>query len=100
MLKGRPTVLIVATMDTKGEETLHLKSCLMGEGVQVVVLDAGIRGTSPYPVTINREKVASAAGKSLKGVQTLGHEGKALEIMTSGATACTLELYDSGSIRE
>ena len=62
MLKGRPTVLIVATMDTKGEETLHLKSCLMEEGVQVVVLDAGIRRTSFYPLAIirNLEQLVSS----------------------------------------
>lgn len=92
-------VLIVSTMDTKAEETYFLKDCLKAQGLKVLVLDAGIRGKSPIPVAISRDKVAAAAGSTLCDVQGLGHEGKALNVMISGAIQCAKKLYNDGRIQ-
>ena len=43
--------------------------------------------------------MARAAGKSLAEIQGLGHEGKALEMMTTGAIPCAQHLYREGKIR-
>ena len=74
-------ILLVTTMDTKGMEALFLKTALEDVGMRVLILDAGIRGQSPSPVTVTREQVARAAGKGLEEVQRLGHEGDALDVM-------------------
>ena len=92
-------VLLVATMDTKSREVLYLKACFKKAGIPVLVLDAGIKGESPVPVSINREKVARAGGKTLIEVQAMGHEGKALEVMINGAIRCVQDLYRQGDIR-
>ena len=94
-----PTALIVATMDTKGQEALYLFDCLNSEGVSVKIMDAGIRGICPTSVDINREKVAQAAGKSLMDVQNIGHEGKALQVMTNGAIKCAQDLFRQKKIQ-
>ena len=94
-----PTALIVATMDTKGQETMYLADCLKTEGIAVSIMDAGIRGQCPVPVDIPREKVAQAGGKSLEEVQTIGHEGQALEVMTNGAIQCARELHRQKKIQ-
>ncbi len=94
-----PAALIIATMDTKGQEALYLADCLNSEGISVKIMDAGIRGTCPAPVDIDREKVARTGGKSLQEVQTIGHEGKALEVMTNGAIQCALELHRLNQIQ-
>ncbi len=91
-------VLIVATMDTKGKETLFLKECLDAEGIQVIIMDAGILGKNPFFVDISRDVVAEAAGSTLNEVQTIGHEGKALAIMIEGAIQCAKALYEKGEI--
>ncbi len=91
-------VLIIATMDTKGKETMFLKECLEGEGLGVVVMDAGIRGQSPFPVDIGRDRVAEAAGSILSEVQNIGHEGEALDVMITGAIRCAGLLYEKGEI--
>jgi uncharacterized protein (UPF0261 family) len=85
-------------MDTKSQEALYIVDCIKKEGIAVKIMDAGIRGTSPVPVDIRREKVALAGGKPLKDVQNIGHEGKALKIMTAGAVKCARELYNQGKI--
>ncbi len=86
-------VLIIATMDTKSREVLFLRGCLEKAGIPSLILDAGIRGESPVPVSINREKIARAGGKTLKEVQDMGHEGKALDVMIKGALRCAQDLY-------
>ena len=95
----RSVALLVATMDTKGPEARYIADCIEKEGIAVKILDAGIRGTSSAPVDIPREKVAQAGGKPLKDVQNLGHEGKALKVMTDGAVKCARELYKRGDIQ-
>ena len=89
-------VLLVATMDTKGHEAAYLKSSLEKRGVPVLVLDAGIRGKSPFPVDMDRETVARTGGMSLREVQGIGHEGKALDVMIRGAVQCALDAYRAG----
>ena len=98
-MANTPTALVVATMDTKGQEAMFLADCLKSEGISVKIMDAGIRGTSPLPVDINREKVARAGGKSLQEVQNIGHEGKSLEVMTNGAIQCARELHRQNQVQ-
>ncbi|MBW2118627.1 MAG: Tm-1-like ATP-binding domain-containing protein [Deltaproteobacteria bacterium] len=98
-METKSRVLIVSTMDTKSEEASFLKECLEGEDIKVQILDAGIMGNSPFPVDISRDSVAAAAGSSLADVQNMGHEGKALDVMISGAIKCAGDLYENGEIQ-
>jgi len=86
-------------MDTKGQEALFIATCLKQAGISVKIMDAGIRGKSPVPADIGREEVARAGGKSLAQVQHIGHEGRALEVMTAGAIACAQDLYRRNRFR-
>jgi len=88
--------LLIATMDTKGQEALFIKSCLEAAGVPVVIMDAGIRGTSPVPADIGRIEIAEAGGMPLAEVQTLGHEGKALAVMAGGAVKVASQIFQEG----
>jgi uncharacterized protein (UPF0261 family) len=99
ILKNQNAVLLVATMDTKGQEVLYLLSCFEKWGIPVLTLDGGIMGESPFPVTIDREKVALAGGMPLAEVRALGHEGKALTVMITGAIRCAKDLYHEGKIK-
>ena len=93
-----PRVLLLATMDTKGNEAIFVRDCLRRAGAAVRVMDAGIRGQSPVPVDISREQVASAAGTTLEQVQKVGHEGKALDFMIAGATVLARQAFENGEI--
>ncbi|MDB4442627.1 Tm-1-like ATP-binding domain-containing protein, partial [bacterium] len=98
-MADKPTALIVATMDTKGQEAMFLAECLKAEGIAVKIMDAGIKGQCPTPVDVTREEVARAGGKSIPEVLNIGHEGKALEVMTNGAIQCAQELYRQNQIQ-
>lgn len=90
-------VLLVATMDTKGEEARFLADCLESTGIRVHILDGGIRGESRFPVDITRQQVAAAGGRTLADVQAIGNEGDALSAMIEGAVQCAQNLYRRGA---
>lgn len=94
-----PTVLLVATMDTKGEEVSYLSRCLEESGVQVLLMDVGILGESPVQAQISAREVAETAGFSLEELRMIKNEGKALEMMIKGATERALSLYQGGKIQ-
>ena len=95
----KPSVLLVATMDTKFREAVFIESCLKEAGCRVQVMDAGIRGENPVPVAITRQEVARAGGYTLSEVQSMGHEGESLKMMLKGACKIADTLIDKGVIR-
>ena len=97
-MEQSPIAILIATMDTKGQEALFVAQCLRNENITVKIIDAGIKGHSPVATDISRDAVAAAGGKTLTEVQTIGHEGKALKIMTDGAIQCAQELNRQNTI--
>jgi uncharacterized protein (UPF0261 family) len=93
-MKSEPRVLLVACLDTKGQEADYTASCLREVGLDVWIMDTGILGQSYYPARITREEVARAGGMPLQDVRVLGHEGKALEVMTNGAVSLAGSIMD------
>jgi uncharacterized protein (UPF0261 family) len=85
-------------MDTKADQVVYLQGCLPEARVNALLMDVGIMGKSPIPVTVSQDEVARAAGYALSDVQNLRHEGKAGEIMIAGATRRVKELYQEGRI--
>ncbi|HQE80743.1 MAG TPA: Tm-1-like ATP-binding domain-containing protein [Syntrophorhabdaceae bacterium] len=97
-MEHKNSVLIIATMDTKGTEARYLESCLNDIGMPFITLDAGIRGESPFPVTISRQEVALKAGMSIDEVRSIIQEGDAISVMAKGALEWAQELYNKGDI--
>lgn len=97
-MSDRPRVLLVATMDTKGQEAMFVRQRLEQAGVAVAVLDGGIRGESPAPVEIGRREVAAAAGRTLEDARNMGHEGKALGLMVEGAVILARQAHQRGEV--
>ena len=62
------TVLVISTMDTKGEETLYLKDRIESLGVETLLMDLAMRGEAPSRADITPEQVASTGGSSLEEI--------------------------------
>ena len=92
-------VLLVATMDTKGQEARYLEACLKSQGVTPMIMDAGIRGESPGGVAVTKNDVLRASGKTEEEVRQIASEGVAMDVMVTGATRCALSLYREGKIK-
>ena len=96
-MSKNPTVLLIATLDTKIDEAEYVKKCLEEMGVSTLILDPSVRESGKREVTITPEDVAKAAGTTLEDVRALGHEGKALSAMTEGSIVCAKDLFNKGS---
>ena len=92
------TIVLLGTLDTKGLEFGYAREKIIEKGCHVIVVDAGILGKPLLEPDITREQVAEAAGLRIEDVASLGDLEKAIEVMSQGATAIVLQLYQSGRL--
>ena len=59
------TVLLFATLDTKGDEAAYLRELLRASGVAVLLVDTGCLGEPRTPADIPREELFRAAGTTI-----------------------------------
>ena len=59
------TVVLIGTLDTKGEEYGFVRDRLRGEAVEVLLVDAGVLGEPHVEPDVSREEVARAAGADI-----------------------------------
>ena len=57
-----PTVALIGTLDTKGDEIAYVRERLSALSVEVIVVDSGILGEPHCRADITHEEVAAAAG--------------------------------------
>ncbi|ODU07763.1 MAG: hypothetical protein ABS84_16145 [Rubrivivax sp. SCN 71-131] len=91
---SRPKVLMFITLDTKAVEARFIRQTLEANSVDVVHLDASIRGEVDDPVEIAPAQIAAAAGRTLQEVRDLRHEGKCQAVMIEGAVKCVQALHE------
>jgi uncharacterized protein (UPF0261 family) len=91
------TIVIVGTLDTKGEEIGFIRDFIKRKGHKALIVDGGIIGSVPFTPDISREEVAGAAGKTLAEIVALGNEGAAIATMAEGAAKIVHALYDARS---
>jgi len=96
MTGPRPRVLVLGTLDTKGEEFQLLRDELCAAGCEPIVLDMGIMGTPLFPGDIPRETVVERAGRSIESLGGGDRRADAIASVIAGASAIARELYDAG----
>jgi uncharacterized protein (UPF0261 family) len=92
------TVLVVATLDTKGEEVAFCREQIEALGAKALLVDGGILGKPTTRPDITREEVAAAAGTTIEQVRKSPTEAEALGLLTQGAGVIALRLYKEGKI--
>ena len=91
------TILIIATLDTKGPETLFLKGLIEERGLRTLVMDIGTTGKSPFIADIPSHEVAEAASRTLAELLAFNDESKAMGEMAKGAEDIVQELFERGA---
>jgi uncharacterized protein (UPF0261 family) len=91
-------ILIVATLDTKGQEAAFLKELIESKGHIPVILDCGVLGKPSITPDISRETVAMEAGTTLKEILDKGDKNHAISTMAEGATRIAKKLFDQGEL--
>ena len=89
-----PRVALVGTLDTKGAEYHWMADRLSDLGVDVVVVDTGIRAPSAFTddVSVGRDRVAQAAGTDIDTLVDGNDRGAAVTAMGEGAAVVLADL--------
>src|SRR3954463_2925142 len=91
--RSAPTVVLVGTLDTKGDEYAFLRDRLRQAGVDTLLVDVGTHGPPRTEPDIPCEEVAASGGLDLAA---LTHRGAAVEAMCAAAPVVVRRLFDEG----
>jgi uncharacterized protein (UPF0261 family) len=92
------TMVILATLDTKGIETQYVREQIEKLGETALVVDVGVVGEPATRADITREEVAEAGGTSLAALLINPNREVAAPIMANGATEIVSQLANDGKI--
>jgi uncharacterized protein (UPF0261 family) len=98
----RRSVVIVATLDTRGDEVAFLREIIEARGLDVLSVDVGVMGQPFVRGDYTREAVAEAGGASLQKLIDAANAGadrkQATDVMTAGARKIVQELASAGRL--
>lgn len=83
----KKTIVIIGTLDTKGEEVAFLNSLISGSGHKTIIIDTGILNEPLCNADISRNKIARAGGSRIESLVKKGDESYAQKIMAEGLRA-------------
>jgi uncharacterized protein (UPF0261 family) len=91
------TVVLLGTLDTKGREFDYLRDRLREQGVDVLLVDAGVFDPQAQ-ADVTQDEVAAAAGADLAALRNAGDRGAAVEAMCRGAGEVVRRLHAEGRL--
>ena len=91
-------VLIISTLDTKGEETVYLRDKVASLGMKPLLMDISMRGKGPSPAEITPSMVAEAGGSTLEEIHASRERSKITNITIKGASGIARDLFSKGEL--
>jgi uncharacterized protein (UPF0261 family) len=95
VVKSSPSVLIFATLDTKGHEAGFVRDLLAGWGVRVTLVDVGALRPPAVPPDVSREEIFALAGTN---PDAMADRGEAVTYAAEGAARFAREAYARGEV--
>ena len=92
------SVLIISTLDTKGQETLYLKDKLSAIGLAPILMDISGRGSDIAEIDIPAARVAEAGDGSFEEIQISRDRTRITNIMMAGGSRLAAELLTQGKL--
>jgi uncharacterized protein (UPF0261 family) len=91
------TVVLLGTLDTKGKEYDYLRARLREQGVDVLLVDAGV--FEPLiEADVGQDEVAAAAGTDVSALREADDRGAAVDAMGRGAAHVVARLHAEGRL--
>lgn len=91
-------LIIISTLDTKGEPTAYLKERIREHGHWPFVIDVGCGGAPSFEADITASQVAQAAGIEIEVVRRSTERRDAIQVMIKGAIARVSALCRAGEV--
>jgi uncharacterized protein (UPF0261 family) len=92
------TIVLVGTLDTKGEEIGFLRDFIQGRGHNTLILDTGILGQPLIEADVSRQELAREGGTAIETLREKGDEAFAQQVMAEGLKKVVLSMAESGRI--
>jgi len=92
------TVVIVGSLDTKGDDFAFVKELIENQELRTLVVDFGVLGEPGIRPDISREEVIRAGGGDLAVLRSGEHKDEAMKIMAAGVAAIVRRLYEEGRL--
>ncbi len=92
------TVVLLGTLDTKGDEYAYLRERLELAGVGTLLVDVGTLEPARVEPDVGREEVAAATGADLAGLAERRDRGEAVTVMADAAAAYVARLHADGRL--
>ena len=94
-----PTIAVIATLDTKGREAQFLRERITSGGVDVLMIDTGVREPVSCTPDVDRFAIAEAAGSSVQALVDRNDRGQAVTVMGDGLAALLSKLVLDGKVQ-
>jgi uncharacterized protein (UPF0261 family) len=91
-------IVLVAALDTKGDEARLVRDTVAARGQPVLVVDTGVMGDPGFAPDVPAADVAAAGGTSLDALRQKGDRGEAIAAMARGAAAVAARLHGEGRL--
>ncbi|MCG6538440.1 MAG: Tm-1-like ATP-binding domain-containing protein, partial [Syntrophales bacterium LBB04] len=91
-------ILLIGTLDTKGDEIFFMKELVEQMGHRSVVVDIGIVSPPTFQPDITREEGLREIGKDLEYLISLNNEYQATRIMSTALAPLVRRLWEEGAI--
>ena len=91
-------IMVIGTLDTKGDEVGYLKDQIEARGHETIVVDVGVLDEPPLQADVARQEVAKAGGLSLPEVLASGDRRLAVQTMMDGAIEIAVKLFRTGKL--
>ncbi len=94
-----PSIIVLGAFDTKDAEYRYLCDMIKRQNGDVLTVNIGVLGsTALFPVDIEAEEVALAAGVDITTLRTNRDRGAAMKVMAQGAAAIVSRLHAEGRV--
>ncbi len=92
------SIIVIGTLDTKGQEIAFVRDLIAERGHHAVVVDSGILGEPAIEPAISRHEVAAAAETSIEKLLAGGDKNNAISTMARGVTSISVRLHAEGKL--
>jgi len=89
---GAKNIVVIGTLDTKGEQILFLKNSIKQRGHETIVVDLSMGSTPLFRGDITPEEISQAGGKNFEQIRALRDRSSAMQIMETGVIKRIREL--------
>jgi uncharacterized protein (UPF0261 family) len=89
-------IVILSTLDTKGQEAKYLKDLIEAQGFTTILLDTSIGGEPTLAPDVSSEEVARLGGGNILEIRASRNTGQVTPLMIKGASIKVQELLAKG----